>query len=195
MKRVWVFLLVAALVSGCVNLSQEQYNRDKAAADQICDLRSNPALQPLVGKIPLSASERENPPMRMLTLDTYPTDDERVALQAFDELMVPCRAANDAIGQRYSGQTPEVASIRGAYKSAVRGITADLYLRKRTYADANRQMQAVRDEARQAISKVISAYNAHQQELAASYFQTYMNSLPVTTTCYGGSGFATCTTR
>lgn len=145
----------------------------------------------------MSPNEFESLPLSMLTLEAFPTQDEKGAIDAYERAWEAiCRPAGDAFLNRYFSGMPELGSVVTSARAASKSVLADLYLGKQTFAQSNRQLQALYVSYRETIAKIAAAYQQRQQAQAAAFAQAYLNSLPRTSTtnCYGGGGFATCTT-
>ena len=191
MKRLAIAAVIA--LTAC---AAQQRDADMAAARQACDLRTAEGVGPIVGKIPMSPSESEAPSIAMLALEAVPTPNERAAIDAYTRAYdATCTPAGDAMLARYYGAYPEIGAVAAALRAADRTVLADLYLGRMTYAKANQRLQSLHLSANNAIARINEAYRTHQQAKAAALLQAWADTLPRTTTCVSGAGFASCTTR
>ena len=189
-----IFLSVV-LLTGCATVLTQA---DIDAHDRSCDLRQQPDLALIKGKIPLSNSEAKNVSLQMLTLDTTPTDLEKVAILRTEELSQPCKQKSEENRNKIAATMPELVSLASTSASALKGNLAMLYLGKITYAQHNGNVQVIHNKYTETGTKIISAYQQRQQAQAQAFTQIYLQEIlrqPTFTSCTAFGNTINCNSR
>ena len=132
-----------------------------------CDFHSRPALQPIVGKIPLSPAELDDIPLSMLADDATPTPPERAAIDAYwHAWRSTCKPIKDRFLATYFAGEPSVISIARLATAARRHTLIDLAAGRQTYAQANRTLQQIGAAETAAVALLRSSGETPQQAAA-----------------------------
>jgi hypothetical protein len=126
--------------------------------------RSNPAVAPVVGKLPIVNVDEITPDM--LALDAVPTPEEVEAIRALSRDQRDCR---DRIEATAKDHWPTQAATRRELAMRLDLVTAQLLQRNLTYGNANRLYQeaALEAEGRLTDERREQIAQARQQEAEA----------------------------
>ncbi len=132
-----------------------------------CDFHSRPALQPIVGKIPLSPAELDDIPHAMLADETAPTPPERAAIGAYWRAWrTSCKPLKDRFLATYFAGEPSVVSVARLTTAARRRTLTDLAAGRQTYAQANRALLQIGAAEVAAVALLRSSGETPQQTAA-----------------------------
>lgn len=160
-------LAIAAALGGCATTPQQRYQADLAAMNTACDFHSRPALQPIVGKIPLSPAELDDIPLSMLADDTTPTPPEKAAIDAYwHDWSAACKPIKDRFLATYFVNEPSVISVANLATAARRQTLTELAGGNQTYAEANRSLQQIGAAEIAAVDLLRSSGETPQQAAA-----------------------------
>ena len=154
-------------------------NRYKSAWQEIatvCNIRGNPAVVSLNGKIPFTHDERLSIPMSMLTLNEFAKGDERAAILAMDSINKPCRDKVIAAHENFSKDTPEIKTVVVQFFNENTKNLSLLYEQKITYATYNKWLAEYYVAFQQAMTNIYSAHHARQQSQAAVLTNMFLQS-------------------
>ncbi|WP_345245313.1 hypothetical protein [Pigmentiphaga soli] len=219
-----MFLVAAILLlPGCADMQRqklaEQFRQDSDAVAAECEAVVRlPAVQPLVGFIPIQADQSS---LEQLSDTRTPDEAQQRALSALNSAQMRCRMMQQTLIGKYYGD--QAATLYDEYVQKTKAAMAELWAGRITfgsfntqraslYSDMKTQANALAQEARQRAQAADEARrNAVLQGLAArpptpmpapapvfQPVQPYIIPTPAvrTTTC-GPSfgGYTTCTTR
>jgi hypothetical protein len=141
---------------------------DEGRAADFCEARrSNPAIQPILGKVPVVSPGEITP--EMLALDVQPSAREVEAIKALSRDQVACRDRMHVVAKDH---WPAQTAARKAPALKLDLVTADLIKRKITFAAANRLYQEAALEAEGSIAEARQAQLDKEREQEALAWRT-----------------------
>lgn len=141
--KVIAILMASAALVGCSVVRDYVADMHEGDAHAFCEaLRSDPAVKPLVGKLPIVDTSEITP--HMLALDKVPTPKDVEAIIVLSEDQHSCRDKMDEVAKDH-WPTQVVARKSLALKLDL--VTAQLIRRKMTFGNANRLYQEAALEA------------------------------------------------
>jgi len=127
----------AVALGGCSFVRSYVADHDMASVVKYCEKkRSNPDVQPVVGKLPIVNVDEITP--EMLALESVPTPEEVEAIRALSRDQRDCRDRIDAVAKDH---WPTQAATRRELALRLDLVTAQLLQRNLTYGNANRLYQ------------------------------------------------------
>lgn len=166
--RILALVIMGALLSGCTMVRSYVADFDEGRAADFCEARrSNPAIQPILGKVPVVSPGEITP--EMLALDVPPTAHEVEAIKALSRDQVACRDRMHVVAQDH---WPAQTAARKALALKLDLVTADLIKRKITFAAANRLYQEAALEAEGSIAEARQAQLDKEREQEALAWRT-----------------------
>jgi len=155
----------AVMLGGCSYVKSYVADRDMGGVVKYCEKnRSNPAVVPVVGKLPIVNVDEITPDM--LALDAVPTPEEVEAIRALSRDQRDCR---DRIEATAKDHWPTQAATRRELAMRLDLVTAQLLQRNLTYGNANRLYQeaALEAEGRLTDERKEQIAQAREQEVEA----------------------------
>jgi hypothetical protein len=147
-----------------------------------CDFRADPRFSTLVGKVPLSAKERGEPPTASEMLNTSkPTSSERQALLALDQEFQQCRTQFLSVADRTDATVANIlrqtyAGLAFMDAKLISGEWSYAYWRQEQYTFSIKSQRIVLDyeEAKRAadaarMQAVAASFQAATAQMAATY--------------------------
>jgi len=164
---------LAVGLGGCSYVRSYMAQSDLTDANAYCQLkRSDPAVQPLFGKLPIIGLEEITP--EMLSLDTVPSDSDVVAIKALSRDQLDCRQHLRAVTKGY--RPTEVATDQ-ALDLKLDLVTAELLKRHMSYGNANRLYQEAALEASNKLTEQAQQEMADAAEREAATWRSLGQSL------------------
>ena len=192
---------IILLLTGCGVVQQRQAQSELQAAISYCkslDLSSE--LDVIRDKIPLD--DALNPTFEMLTLNSKPSEQEKLAIKRFVELRTSCRARLSDVLVRRGTQNQKI--IFDSYNAIGDGQMADFYNGQLTYSELNKLRQknaieftaAMANEDEKIMSRnALAAQQAYQNYMIYQQTQNQnrmINSINKPITCNKVGNFTTC---
>ncbi|MBL8782260.1 MAG: hypothetical protein JNL06_15100 [Alphaproteobacteria bacterium] len=144
-----VLAALALALGGCSYVRSYVADKDMGGVVKFCEKkRSNPAVAPVIGKLPIVNVDEITP--EMLALDAKPTAAEVEAIRALSRDQRECRDRIDAVSKDH---WPTEAATRKAMALKHDLVTAELLKQTLTYANANRLYQEAALDAESKISE------------------------------------------
>lgn len=141
--RTVVILVASVALCGCSVVRDYVADIHEDDARAFCEAkRADPAVKPLVGKLPIVDSSEITP--HMLALDKVPTSADVEAIIVLSENQHACRDKLDAVAQDH---WPTQVATRKNLALKLDLVTAQLIRRKMTFGNANRLYQEATLEA------------------------------------------------
>lgn len=141
--RTFAVLAMSALLCGCTMVHDYVAQLDEGRATNFCEARrTNPAVKPVAGKLPIISPDEITP--LMLAIDKVPTDAEVAAIIELSEDQHACRDRMDAVAKSH---WPTQTATRKSLALKLDLVTAELIKRKMTFGNANRLYQEAALEA------------------------------------------------
>lgn len=166
--RILALVIMGALLSGCTMVRSYVADFDEGRAADFCEARrSNPAIKPILGKLPVVDASEITP--EMLAIDAPPSAREVEAIKALSRDQVACRDRMHVVAKDH---WPAQTSARKALALKLDLVTADLIKRKITYGAANRSYQEAALEAEAKIAEARQAQLDREREQEALAWRT-----------------------
>ena len=166
--RILAIAMAGALLSGCTMVRSYVADFDEGRAADFCEARrSNPAIQPILGKVPVVSPGEITP--EMLALDVPPTAREVDAIKALSRDQVACRDRMHVVAKDH---WPAQTAARKVLALKLDLVTADLIKRKITFAAANRLYQEAALEAESGLAEARQAQLDKEREQEALAWRT-----------------------
>ena len=166
--RILAVALVGVTLSGCTMVRSYVAEFDEGRAADFCEARrDNPAIRPIVGKLPIVSPGEITPDM--LANDSLPDAREVEAIRALSRDQAKCRDRMRAVAEDH---WPAQTAARKALALKLDLVTADLIKRKITYGAANRSYQEAALEAEAKIAEARQAQLDREREQEALAWRT-----------------------
>jgi hypothetical protein len=132
-----VLAALAVALGGCTVVRSYVADRDMGSVVKFCEKkRTNPAIAPVAGKLPIVNVDEITPDM--LALDAKPTAEEVEAIRALSRDQRECRDRIDAVAKDH---WPTQSAARKELALKMDLVTAELLKQNVTYGNANRLYQ------------------------------------------------------
>lgn len=166
--RILALVIMGALLSGCTMVRSYVADFDEGRAADFCEARrSNPAIKPILGKLPVVDAREITP--EMLALDTTPNAREVDAIKALSRDQAACRDRMHVVAKDH---WPAQTAARKALALKLDLVTADLIQRKITFGVANRRYQEAALEAESSLAEARQAQLEKEREQEALAWRT-----------------------
>ena len=192
---------IILFLTGCGIVQQRQTQVELQAADSYCkSLYLSSELDSIRDKIAIE--DAQNPTFEMLTLNSKPSEQEKLAIKKFVELRTSCRARLSDVLVRRGYSNHKI--IFDSYGAIGDGQMADFYNGQLTYAELNKLRQKNGNELAAAMTnedeKIMSRNAAASQQAYQNYMmyeQTQnqnriINSINKPVTCYKVGNYTNC---
>jgi hypothetical protein len=168
-----LFLALAASLGGCTYVHSYFAKSDLDDASAFCEQsRSDPALRPIAGKLPIVSPDEISP--EMLALDALPTDAELEAIKDLSRDQRACRQRLRAVMQAHE---PTQLATREELNMKLDLVTAELLKRNMSYGNANRLYRQASLEASDKLTEQAKQDMADAQEREAATWRSLGQSL------------------
>lgn len=166
--RILALVIMGALLPGCTMVRSYVADFDEGRAADFCEARrSNPAIKPILGKLPVVDAREITP--EMLALDTTPNAREVDAIKALSRDQAACRDRMHVVAKDH---WPAQTAARKALALKLDLVTADLIQRKITFGVANRRYQEAALEAESSLAEARQAQLEKEREQEALAWRT-----------------------
>lgn len=166
--RIIALVIVGALLSGCTMVRSHVAAFDEGRATDFCEARrSNPAIKPIIGKMPIVSPNEITP--EMLALEAVPDARDVEAIRALSRDQAACRDRMHVVAHDH---WPAQTAARKALALKLDLVTADLIRRKITFGDANRLYQEAALQAEGKLAETRQAQLEKEREQEALAWRT-----------------------
>ena len=166
--RILALVIMGALLSGCTMVRSYVADFDEGRAADFCEARrSNPAIKPILGKLPVVDAREITP--EMLALDKTPNAREVDAIKALSRDQAACRDRMHVVAKDH---WPAQTAAPKALALKLDLVTADLNQRKITFGVANRRYQEAALEAESSLAEARQAQLEKEREQEALAWRT-----------------------
>jgi len=164
---------LAVSLGGCSYVNSYFADNERGEANAFCDkLRADPAVRPVVGKLPLVSPDEITPDM--MALDAVPTDPELDAIKALARNQHACHQRLRTVTQEYE---PTRVATHDELNMKLDIVTAELLQKKMSYGNANRLYRQAALEASNKLTEQAKAELADAEEREASTWRSLGQTL------------------
>ena len=171
--KIWIASALAVSLGGCSYVHSYFTQADLDEATAFCEkLRSDPAIRPVAGKLPVVSPDDITP--EMLALETTPTDTELDAIKALSRDQHACRQHLRAVTQEHE---PTRVATHDELSMKLDLVTAELLQKKMSYGNANRLYRQAALEASNKLTDQAKDELADAEEREAATWRSLGQSL------------------
>jgi hypothetical protein len=171
--KMLVASVLACFLGGCTYVNSYLTQSDLADATAFCEkLRSDPAIRPIAGKLPVVSPDEITPDM--LTLEATPADAELDAIKALSRDQQQCRQRMRAVTRQHE---PTHLATQDELNMKLDLVTADLLQKKMSYGNANRLYRQAALEASNKLTEQAKDEIADAEEREAATWRSLGQSL------------------
>src|SRR6185436_12579088 len=168
-----IAIALAVSLGGCSYVHSYSADNEMGEAQAFCDkLRADPAVRPVVGKLPIGGPEEITPDM--MALETIPTDPELDAIKALARDQHACHQRLRSVTQKYE---PTRVATHDELNMKLDVVTAELLQKKMSYGNANRLYREAALEASNKLTEQAKDELADAEEREAATWRSLGQSL------------------
>ena len=173
MNKIASTILLASSLGGCSYMHSYFTQNDYAEANTFCEQRrTDPAIRPIAGKLPVVSTDEISP--EMMTLDAIPTDQELGAIKALSHDQSACRQRLRAVTK---DREPTQVGTFDELSMKLDLVTAELLQKKMSYGNANRLYRQAALEASNKLTEQAKEELADAQDREAQTWRSLGQSL------------------
>jgi hypothetical protein len=167
-SRLLFLAAVAFTLGGCSYVRSYVADKDMGSVVKYCEKkRTNTAIEPLIGKLPIVNVDEITP--EMLALDAVPTGEEVEAIRALSRDQRDCRDRIDTVAKDH---WPTQSATRKELAMKLDLVTAELLKRSLSYGNANRLYQEAALEAEGRLTEDVKEQLAQARVQEAEAWRT-----------------------
>ena len=172
-SRLLFLAAVAFALGGCSYVRSYVADRDMGDVVKYCEkIRSNPAVRPLIGKLPIVNVDEITP--EMLALDEVPTEQDVEAIRALSRDQRDCRDRVQAVAKDY---WPTQSATREELAMKLDLVTAQLLRRSLSFGNANRLYREAALDAEGKLTEDVKEQLAQARAQEAAAWRTIGDSI------------------
>jgi hypothetical protein len=171
--KILIASALAVSLCGCSYVRSYVAQNDREDANALCEkLRTDPAIRPIVGKLPIVSPDEITP--EMMAIETSPSDAELDAIKALSRDQHACRQHLRAVTREHE---PTRLANHDELSMKLDLVTAELLQRKMSYGNANRLYREAALEASNKLTEQAKNELADAEDREAATWRSLAQSL------------------